>query len=691
MKFKYNQNSGLFLYEVAPYRPDYVKIAKDTAQSLQGTKASTTKKITKQNLQELIINIEKAIQLLESNKNNFDPKKAPEVIESIFNILPQPLIDHIYKKLSLVKNQIYESFAGLTIAGGVLALGMAAYALKRKLTNYFYKYKYAKDIKDKYELVLITIYILQTCNVYLNSILDNKVDNIQKLQSLNFNDILNSTDEELNDIKDLKKEFLDSKDSMKEEMYSQGIDAHKVWAEHVIDLLQKFIIKLNNLFKDTPATPTAPEPPDASSKQIEYIKNILYQAIDSVLNKDEDANTNLFLKHFFNRLFTASDDITAAIYDIILNDDKEESKDFLYRYVPKYDFSEDRNELSKENQEYIVYYSLQVFKKAKQIFNQKTIERTIKEQKLLKEYREEINNLLIPTMQQQLKFDKIPTLNFIEDEENAKDMFGRTAYYNPNTSEITVFITGRHPKDIMRSVAHEVIHHAQNCRGEFDDAFNIGEEGYAQSNNHLRNIEGEAYLLGNLLFRDWEDNLKKQRNSNTMINEKVLRAKIRALISEMTGLQDASEVENKAMHKYDESCDCEQCSQSTRDALKMKGIRPQGYMAESTKKVLDAEKQVMPLNEWRRMELNSLLLNRFGIISPDVLGEKKEKEKKELTPREKELAAKTPPEDKITRGDVIAAAKEGDKKQTSKSGTSKKGKVPPQLQKYVKGKKDESK
>jgi len=311
--------------------------------------------------------------------------------------------------------------------------------------------------------------------------------------------------------------------------------------------------------------------------------------------------------------------------------------------------------------------------------------------KLIKEYRDEINNLLIPTMQQKLKFDTLPSINFIEDEENAKDMFGKTAYYNPNTSEITVFITGRHPKDIMRSVAHEVIHHSQNLRGEFDNAFNIGEEGYAQSNNHLRNMEGEAYLFGNVLFRDWEDELKKQRKSNTMTNEKILRAKIRALISEMTD-QGAFEVDNKAMHKYDESCDCEQCSQSTRDALKMKGIRPQGYMAESTKKVLDAEKQVMPLNEWRRTELNSLLMSRFGIVAPHaILGEKKSEGGEPKTEKEKKLAAETEPEGKITRGDVIAAAQKGDKKKNPKS--SKKGKMPAGLKAYMdkKGKKDESK
>jgi hypothetical protein len=110
----------------------------------------------------------------------------------------------------------------------------------------------------------------------------------------------------------------------------------------------------------------------------------------------------------------------------------------------------------------------------------------------------------------------------------------------------------------------------------------------------------------------------------------------------------------------------------------MKGIRPQGYMAESTKKVLDAEKEVMPLNEWRRMELNSLLLNRFGIVSPEVLGEKKK------MPMKKDV------EDADGDGDtnekVPAFLKKGSAKKPAK-----KGKVPPQLQKYVKGKKDESK
>lgn len=296
--------------------------------------------------------------------------------------------------------------------------------------------------------------------------------------------------------------------------------------------------------------------------------------------------------------------------------------------------------------------------------------------KLIKEYREEINNLLIPSMQKHLKFDRIPTLNFIEDEENAKDMFGKTAHYNPNTSEITVYITGRHPKDIMRSVAHEVVHHAQNCRGEFDDAFNLGEEGYAQSNDHLRNMEKEAYLSGNMLFRDWEDNFKKQRNSNTMVNEKALRAKIKAIISEMVANHDENEPTDK--HKYKEDCGCEDCK-NQKESLKMKGISSQGYMAESIRK---AERDAMPLREWRNNELNSLLMTKFGIVAPHaVLGEKKNKKPDADKDGVPDWADKKP-------NDPEVGAKE-----TKSKTKAKKGKVPPQLQAYVKGKgkKNESK
>ena len=37
---------------------------------------------------------------------------------------------------------------------------------------------------------------------------------------------------------------------------------------------------------------------------------------------------------------------------------------------------------------------------------------------------------------------------------------------------------------------------------------------YAQDDQHLRKMEMEAYLKGNLLFRDWEDWVKNYRQTN---------------------------------------------------------------------------------------------------------------------------------------------------------------------------------
>jgi hypothetical protein len=338
--------------------------------------------------------------------------------------------------------------------------------------------------------------------------------------------------------------------------------------------------------------------------------------------------------------------------------------------------------------------------------------------KLLKEYRDEINNLLIPTMQKQLKFNKPPTIVFAEDEENAKDMFGRTAHYNPNTSEITVYISGRHPKDIMRSVAHEVVHHAQNCRGEFENAFNLGEEGYAQSNNHLRKMEKQAYLLGNMLFRDWEDNLKKQRNSNTMINEKALRAKIRALINEEMGaFEEANEPimdgshDGKTCEEMGHSRESHENYLASQEGVhNLQGFSRKSSAASINEAIKKAERDSMPLNEWRNKELNSLLMTRFGIVAPHaVLGEQSKKEKK---PEYKEEAESTgSKEEKEPEYKKTSPAKRGDKKNKKpdadgdgvpdwadkdpkdpKVGAkqtktkSKKGKVPPQLAKYVKSK-----
>jgi hypothetical protein len=112
-------------------------------------------------------------------------------------------------------------------------------------------------------------------------------------------------------------------------------------------------------------------------------------------------------------------------------------------------------------------------------------------------------------LKERLGIEKDPKLILKHDEENSKNIFGRTAYYAPDSEVVVLYITGRHPKDICRSFAHELIHHHQNERGDL----NLGDASspnYAQEDGHMRKMEMEAYLKGNMMFRDFEDNYKKQ-------------------------------------------------------------------------------------------------------------------------------------------------------------------------------------
>jgi hypothetical protein len=115
----------------------------------------------------------------------------------------------------------------------------------------------------------------------------------------------------------------------------------------------------------------------------------------------------------------------------------------------------------------------------------------------------------LPFAQERMGFAHPPKLFFRGDEKNAENPLGRTAHYDPDQQAITVYITGRHPKDVMRSIAHELVHHMQCCNGELEDTST--EPGYAQSDEHMREMERQAYEIGNMCFRDFEDGLRERK------------------------------------------------------------------------------------------------------------------------------------------------------------------------------------
>ena len=118
----------------------------------------------------------------------------------------------------------------------------------------------------------------------------------------------------------------------------------------------------------------------------------------------------------------------------------------------------------------------------------------------------------MPFAQKRFGFEDPPKLFLKTDNENAIEPLGKTAFYDPQAMAITLYISGRHPKDILRSLGHELVHHKQNCDGLFDDVSDMG-EGYAQSDPHLRQMEIEANRDGSMCLSDFEDELKKENTT----------------------------------------------------------------------------------------------------------------------------------------------------------------------------------
>ena len=91
------------------------------------------------------------------------------------------------------------------------------------------------------------------------------------------------------------------------------------------------------------------------------------------------------------------------------------------------------------------------------------------------------------------------------DKENAKNFLGKTAYYDPNTQTIVLYTEGRHPKDILRSFSHEMVHHMQNIEDRLGNITTTN----TQEDDHLNDIEAEANLTGTMTFRNWTDSLNE--------------------------------------------------------------------------------------------------------------------------------------------------------------------------------------
>ena len=191
----------------------------------------------------------------------------------------------------------------------------------------------------------------------------------------------------------------------------------------------------------------------------------------------------------------------------------------------------------------------------------------------------------LPFAKKRMGFDDAPSIYLRTDPTNSKSIFGKTAHYDPNERSVVLYIHNRHPKDVLRSLSHELVHHAQNCRGEFDDTGDL-EEGYAQKNPHLRDMEEEAYKVGNLVFRDFEDMMKEKTiyreflekgETLDMSHEKWRNKELGTLLSESWGfgfdlnrLTESEETVEEGMCAGKRDCPgCSKCQDKMEEAEKM--------------------------------------------------------------------------------------------------------------------------
>ena len=247
----------------------------------------------------------------------------------------------------------------------------------------------------------------------------------------------------------------------------------------------------------------------------------------------------------------------------------------------------------------------------------------------------------IPFAQKHIGFKNPPRLFLRNDLENAKNPFGKTAFYDPDEKAVTLYITGRHPKDILRSLGHELVHHKQNCEGQFSDSDDMG-EGYAQRDPHLRQMEMEANRDGSMCLRDFEDKLKKentiyyehlQKGDNKMSTKDWKNKEVTQLLAEAWGFKfnsleefDEFNGSGELQAEGDEEESVDELAQARRAPERRtphKRVKP----AEDEKKEMsEAENEEETLDEGEEEELDEAAKPDY--IDLDKDGDKEESMKK---------------------------------------------------------------
>jgi hypothetical protein len=88
------------------------------------------------------------------------------------------------------------------------------------------------------------------------------------------------------------------------------------------------------------------------------------------------------------------------------------------------------------------------------------------------------------------------------------DITAPTGNYQPDTNELVLYCNGRHQKDVLNTASHELWHKHQDVEGKLDPG-KLGEStNYTEGNDYLKEIEHEAFKMGNVMRRKYTESLK---------------------------------------------------------------------------------------------------------------------------------------------------------------------------------------
>jgi hypothetical protein len=152
------------------------------------------------------------------------------------------------------------------------------------------------------------------------------------------------------------------------------------------------------------------------------------------------------------------------------------------------------------------------------------------------DYKSSIKSILDYMSSEGLEIKPYPSITLKWNDQNG--LFITTGYYSPIEKRVVLFCKDRHPKDILRSFCHELIHHMQNIQGKNMNFTNADD---VKDNKELEELESEAYLKGNIYFRKWTEYERKKDN---VLNEAIISiSQLRELTKELDESLEPNEVD----------------------------------------------------------------------------------------------------------------------------------------------------